>query len=345
MIIVLKPQSTKQMVDNFVDSLQKNYDVKVNEWVGTQSTVLGLIGDTSAIDIDYISAQDIVESVKRVQEPYKKANRKFHPDDTVITLPGGQKIGDGSLSLIAGPCSVESERQIVEIAKSVKDSGAQFLRGGAFKPRTSPYAFQGLKAEGLELLREARKVTGLPIVTEIMRVSHIPLFEDVDIIQVGARNMQNFELLKELGHCKKPILLKRGLANTIEETLMSAEYIMASGNENVILCERGIRTFENYTRNTLDISAVPVFKRLSHLPVVVDPSHAAGIPWLVEPLSLAAVAAGADGLIIEVHNNPQKALSDGAQSLTPDAFDEIAAHVTALTESMGRKVNNWGASA
>lgn len=338
MIIVLKPQSTKQMVDNFVDSLQKNYDVKVNEWVGTQSTVLGLIGDTSAIGIDYISAQDIVESIKRVQEPYKKANRKFHPDDTVITLPGGQKIGDGSLSLIAGPCSVESERQIVEIAKSVKNSGAQFLRGGAFKPRTSPYAFQGLKAEGLELLREARKVTGLPIVTEIMRVSHIPLFEDVDIIQVGARNMQNFELLKELGRLDKPILLKRGLSSTLEELLMSAEYIMAGGNEKVILCERGIRTYETYTRNTLDISAVPILKKLSHLPVIVDPSHASGISWLVEPLALAAVAAGADGLIIEVHNDPQHALSDGAQSLTPEQFDQVAKHVNAAAKAFGRKV-------
>ena len=338
MIIVLKPQSTKQMVDNFVDSLQKNYDVKVNEWVGTQSTVLGLIGDTSAIDIDYISAQDIVESIKRVQEPYKKANRKFHPDDTVITLPGGQKIGDGSLSLIAGPCSVESERQIVEIAKSVKNSGAQFLRGGAFKPRTSPYAFQGLKAEGLELLREARKVTGLPIVTEIMRVSHIPLFEDVDIIQVGARNMQNFELLKELGRLDKPILLKRGLSSTLEELLMSAEYIMAGGNEKVILCERGIRTYETYTRNTLDISAVPILKKLSPLPVIVDPSHASGISWLVEPLALAAVAAGADGLIIEVHNDPQHALSDGAQSLTPEQFDQVAKHVNAAAKAFGRKV-------
>ena len=338
MIIVLKPQSTKQMVDNFVDSLQKNYDVKVNEWVGTQSTVLGLIGDTSAIDIDYISAQDIVESIKRVQEPYKKANRKFHPDDTVITLPGGQKIGDGSLSLIAGPCSVESERQIVEIAKSVKNSGAQFLRGGAFKPRTSPYAFQGLKAEGLELLREARKVTGLPIVTEIMRVSHIPLFEDVDIIQVGARNMQNFELLKELGRLDKPILLKRGLSSTLEELLMSAEYIMAGGNEKVILCERGIRTYETYTRNTLDISAVPILKKLSHLPVIVDPSHASGISWLVEPLALAAVAAGADGLLIEVHNDPQHALSDGAQSLTPEQFDQVAKHVNAAAKAFGRKV-------
>ena len=256
----------------------------------------------------------------------------------MITLPGGQKIGDGSLSLIAGPCSVESERQIVEIAKSVKDSGAQFLRGGAFKPRTSPYAFQGLKAEGLELLREARKVTGLPIVTEIMRVSHIPLFEDVDIIQVGARNMQNFELLKELGRLDKPILLKRGLSSTIEELLMSAEYIMAGGNEKVILCERGIRTYETYTRNTLDISAVPILKKLSHLPVIVDPSHASGISWLVEPLALAAVAAGADGLIIEVHNDPQHALSDGAQSLTPEQFDQVAKHVNAAAKAFGRKV-------
>lgn len=338
MIIVLKPQSSKKVVDEFVDSLQKNYDVKVNEWVGTQSTVLGLIGDTSVIDIDYIAAQDIVESVKRVQEPYKKANRKFHPDDTVITLPGGQKIGDGGLSLIAGPCSVESEAQIVEIAKSVKASGAQFLRGGAFKPRTSPYAFQGLKAEGLELLREARKATGLPIVTEIMRVSHIPLFEDVDVIQVGARNMQNFELLKELGKLDKPILLKRGLSSTIEELLMSAEYIMAGGNEKVILCERGIRTYETYTRNTLDISAVPILKKLSHLPVIVDPSHASGISWLVEPLALAAVAAGADGLIIEVHNDPRHALSDGAQSLTPDQFDQVAKHINAAAKAFGRKV-------
>ena len=298
--------------------------MKVNTWVGTQSTVLGLIGDTSHIDIDYIAAQDFVESVKRVQEPYKKANRKFHPDDTVITLPGGQQIGGGELALIAGPCSVESEEQICEVAGRVKASGAQFLRGGAFKPRTSPYAFQGLKADGLELLRHARNKTGLPIVTEIMSASHLPLFEDVDIIQVGARNMQNFELLKELGRIRKPILLKRGLANTIEELLMSAEYIMAGGNEQVILCERGIRTYETYTRNTLDVSAVPILKRLSHLPVVVDPSHASGIAWLVEPLAMAAVAAGADGLIIEVHNNPSKALSDGAQSLTPDQFDRVA---------------------
>jgi 3-deoxy-7-phosphoheptulonate synthase len=279
-----------------------------------------------------------VESVKRVQEPYKKANRKFHPDNTVITLPTGQTIGDGSIALIAGPCSVESEAQICEVAESVKASGAQFLRGGAFKPRTSPYAFQGLKAEGLELLKEARKKTGLPIVTEIMRVSHIELFEDVDIIQVGARNMQNFELLKELGHIKKPILLKRGLSSTIEELLMSAEYIMAGGNDQVILCERGIRTYETYTRNTLDISAVPILKKLSHLPVVVDPSHASGISWLVEPLALAAVAAGADGLIIEVHNDPSHALSDGAQSLTPQQFDHAAKHIFEVGKAFGRKV-------
>ena len=291
------------------------------------------------MDIDYVAAQDIVESVKRVQEPYKKANRKFHPDNTVITLPTGQKIGDGGIALIAGPCSVESEAQICEVAESVKASGAQFLRGGAFKPRTSPYAFQGLKAEGLELLKEARKKTGLPIVTEIMRVSHIELFEDVDIIQVGARNMQNFELLKELGHIKKPILLKRGLSSTIEELLMSAEYIMAGGNDQVILCERGIRTYETYTRNTLDISAVPILKKLSHLPVIVDPSHASGISWLVEPLALAAIAAGADGLIIEVHNDPSHALSDGAQSLTPQQFDHAAKHIFQVGKAFGRKID------
>ena len=327
MIIVLKPNCTVEQLKHFTDGLTHDYNVKVNTWVGTQSTVLGLIGDTSVIDIDYIAAQDFVESVKRVQEPYKKANRKFHPDTTVIELPGGQKIGDVSLPIIAGPCSVETEAQICEVAERVQAAGAQFLRGGAFKPRTSPYAFQGLKAEGLELLREARKKTGLPIVTEIMSASHLPLFEDVDIIQVGARNMQNFELLKELGKIDKPILLKRGLSSTIEELLMSAEYIMAGGNERVILCERGIRTYETYTRNTLDISAVPILKRLSHLPVIVDPSHASGIAWLVEPLAMAAVAAGADGLIIEVHNNPAKALSDGAQSLTPDQFDRVAKRV------------------
>jgi 3-deoxy-7-phosphoheptulonate synthase len=340
MIIVLKQDCTPRQRKDFCAYLEKEYDIKVNTWVGTQSTVLGLIGDTSAIDIDSIAAQDIVESVKRVQEPYKKSNRKFHPDDTVIELPTGQKIGDGSLALIAGPCSVESEQQICGVAERVKSAGAQFLRGGAFKPRTSPYAFQGLKAEGLELLTKAKKRTGLPIVTEIMNVRHIELFLEsgVDIIQVGARNMQNFELLKELGTIRKPILLKRGLSSTIEELLMSAEYIMAGGNNQVILCERGIRTYETYTRNTLDISAVPILKKLSHLPVVVDPSHASGIAWLVEPLALAAVAAGADGLIIEVHNNPSQALSDGAQSLTPDQFDKVAAHVKAAAQAFGRTV-------
>ncbi len=339
MIIVLKPDCTQEQLQRFTDSLTNNYDVKVNTWVGTQSTVLGLIGDTSAIDIDYIAAQEFVESVKRVQEPYKKANRKFHPDNTVITLPNGQTIGGGGLAVMAGPCSVEGEEQICEIAERVKAAGAQFLRGGAFKPRTSPYAFQGLRAEGLELLTKAKQKTGLPIVTEIMRISQLELFDDVDIIQVGARNMQNFELLKELGKINKPILLKRGLSSTIEELLMSAEYIMAGGNEQVILCERGIRTYETFTRNTLDISAVPILKKLSHLPVIVDPSHASGIAWLVEPLALAAVAAGADGLIIEVHNDPSHALSDGAQSLTPNQFDKVAEHVFNAARAFGRKID------
>lgn len=339
MIIVLKSTATKEDSLLFKNKLEQEYGVKVNEWTGVESTVLGLIGDTTKIDIDYISAQDIVESVKRVQEPYKKANRKFHPDNTVISFDGGQKIGDGSLCIMAGPCSVESEEQLNGIAEKVKKSGATFLRGGAFKPRTSPYAFQGLKAEGLDLLKIARKETGLPIVTEIMRASHIDMFENVDIIQVGARNMQNFELLKELGKIDKPILLKRGLSATIEEWLMSAEYIMAGGNDKVILCERGIRTYETFTRNTLDISAIPVVKALSHLPVIVDPSHAAGKSWLVEPLAMAAVAAGADGLIIEVHNDPPHALSDGAQSLTPEQFDKVAKKVFALKSSID-KINS-----
>lgn len=333
MIIVLKSTATKEQSLLFKNMLEQEYGVRVNEWTGVESTVLGLIGDTTQIDIDYISAQDIVESVKRVQEPYKKANRKFHPDNTVISFEGGQKIGDGSLCIMAGPCSVESEEQLNGIAEKVKKSGATFLRGGAFKPRTSPYAFQGLKAEGLDLLKEARRVTGLPIVTEIMRVSHIDMFENVDIIQVGARNMQNFELLKELGKIDKPILLKRGLAATIEEFLMSAEYIMAGGNDKVILCERGIRTYETATRNTLDISAVPVLRKLTHLPIIVDPSHASGKSWLVEPLAMAAVAAGADGLMIEVHNDPPHALSDGAQSLTPEQFDVVAKRVFAMKKA------------
>ena len=334
MIIVLKSTTTPEQLLTFTEKLKNDYDVKINRWDGVHSTVLGLIGDTTQIDIEYIEAQDIVESVKRVQEPYKKANRKFHPENTQIKINENVTIGDGSLHIMAGPCSVESEEQIVGIAKSVQKSGATLLRGGAFKPRTSPYAFQGLKSEGLDLLKTARKETGLPIVTEIMRVSHIDMFENVDIIQVGARNMQNFELLKELGKTNKPILLKRGLSATIEEWLMSAEYIMAGGNDKVMLCERGIRTYETFTRNTLDVSAIPVIKKLSHLPVIVDPSHAAGKSWLVEPLAMAAVAAGADGLIIEVHNDPPHAFSDGAQSLTPKQFDDVAKKLFSLKKAL-----------
>jgi len=334
MIIVLKRGLDKKTIEDFSTSLKKKYNVEVNQWQGVNETVLGLIGDTTAIDIGTINAQDVVYSVRRVQEPYKKANRKFHPDDTVITLSNGTKIGDGSLTLMAGPCSVESAEQVTEIAKAVKASGANVLRGGAFKPRTSPYSFQGLKAEGLELLLKAKEETGLPIVTEIMSESDIDLFKDVDIIQVGARNMQNFTLLKKLGKLDKPILLKRGLCATIEEWLMSAEYIMAEGNEKVILCERGIRTYEKYTRNTLDLSAIPIVKSLSHLPVVVDPSHATGMNWLVEPLAMAAVACGADGLIIEVHNDPPHALCDGAQSLTPEEFDSVVKKVNKIKSAL-----------
>ena len=334
MIIVLKRGLDKKTIEDFSTSLKKKYNVEVNQWQGVNETVLGLIGDTTAIDIGTINAQDVVYSVRRVQEPYKKANRKFHPDDTVITLSNGTKIGDGSLTLMAGPCSVESAEQVTEIAKAVKASGANVLRGGAFKPRTSPYSFQGLKAEGLELLLKAKAEKGLPIVTEIMSESDIDLFKDVDIIQVGARNMQNFTLLKKLGKLDKPILLKRGLCATIEEWLMSAEYIMAEGNEKVILCERGIRTYEKYTRNTLDLSAIPIVKSLSHLPVVVDPSHATGMNWLVEPLAMAAVACGADGLIIEVHNDPPHALCDGAQSLTPEEFDSVVKKVNRIKSAL-----------
>jgi 3-deoxy-7-phosphoheptulonate synthase len=293
-----------------------------------------LVGDTLALDIDHISANEVVAEVRRIQEPYKKANRKMHPMDTIIDC-GGVKIGGGNFQVIAGPCSIETKEQIISVAQTIKNAKAGMLRGGAFKPRTSPYAFQGLHGEGLKLLLEAKKLTGLPIVTELMSVEHLSLFDEVDVIQVGARNMQNFEMLKELGKINTPILLKRGLANTLEELLMSAEYIMANGNENVILCERGIRTFETSMRNTLDISAIPMLKSKSHLPIVVDPSHAAGLRFLVEPLSMAAIAAGADGLMIEVHNDPEQALCDGPQALTPDMFDTIMEKVRKTTEFFG----------
>ncbi|MEG0614812.1 MAG: 3-deoxy-7-phosphoheptulonate synthase [Oscillospiraceae bacterium] len=336
MIIILKQDRRKDEYDKLINWLGK-YDVKINAIEGTQKHVLGLVGDTSHIDIEAVRAQEIVENVQRVQEPYKKANRKFHPEDTVIDVMG-RKIGNGSLNIIAGPCSVESEEQIITTAIAVKAAGATMLRGGAFKPRTSPYAFQGLHADGIELLLEAKKATGLPIVTEIMTLEHLDLFADVDVIQVGARNMQNFELLKALGHSDKPVLLKRGLANTLEELLMSAEYIMSGGNNNVMLCERGIRTFETITRNTLDISAVPLLKSRSHLPVVVDPSHATGMTSLVEPLSLAAMVCNADALEIEVHNDPKNALSDGAQSLTPEQFAKVMAKIKPMAEFLGRKI-------
>lgn len=330
MITVLKQGVTKQQIDNLVEWFEKQ-GLRVHISEGEYNTILGLIGDTSKIDVELLSVIDIVESVKRISEPFKNANRKFHPEDTVISV-GDTKVGGGNFALIAGPCSIESKEQILEVAEKVKISGATMLRGGAFKPRTSPYDFQGMREDGLELLIKAKEYTGLPVVTEIMDANHIPLFENVDVIQVGARNMQNFELLKELGKLDKPILLKRGLANTIKEWLMSAEYIMAGGNENVILCERGIRTFETYTRNTLDLSAIPVVKRLSHLPIIVDPSHATGSYKLVQAMALAAAAAGADGLMIEVHNNPAKALCDGAQSLNPEEFSELVKKVNKIRE-------------
>ena len=332
MIIILKENTTKEELNNLTEMLNA-HGVTPHMTEGVHQTILGLVGDTSQIDIESISQLKIVEAVRRIQEPFKNANRKFHPLDTVIKV-GNAVIGGGELTLIAGPCSVESEEQIISVARDVKSSGAQILRGGAFKPRTSPYAFQGLREEGIKLLLEAKKDTGLPIVTEIMDLSQLDLFDEIDIIQVGARNMQNFELLKQLGHSGKPVLLKRGLSNTYQELLMSAEYIMAFGNEQVILCERGIRTFENYTRNTLDISAVPALKKLSHLPVVIDPSHAAGIAEFVPPLSMAAVASGADGLMIEVHNDPPHAKCDGAQSLTPENFDKLAKKLNILKKAM-----------
>ncbi len=334
MIAVLKKGVPKAQVDNLIAWLEEQ-NIRVHLSEGEFQTVLGFIGDTSNIDTELIEGLDIVQSITRITEPFKSANRKFHPENTVVDIKG-VKIGDGNFALIAGPCSVESEEQILGIAKAVKASGATLLRGGAFKPRTSPYDFQGLKAEGIDFLLEAKEATGMPIVTEIMNANHLHMFENVDVIQVGARNMQNFELLKELGRTQKTILLKRGLANTLKELLMSAEYIMAGGNENIILCERGIRTFETYTRNTLDLSAVPMLRELTHLPVVVDPSHASGISRLVEPMALAAAACGADGIMIEVHNDPKRALCDGAQSLTPEQFDVVARKVFAVREAVAK---------
>jgi len=335
MIAVLKTGTTDLQIENLSSWIKlQGLDVHISR--GSVHTVIGLVGDTAKIDAELLESLDIVDSVKRISEPFKSANRKFHPDDSVISV-GNTSVGGNIFSVIAGPCSVESEAQVMEIAHAVKAAGATMLRGGAFKPRTSPYDFQGLKADGIEILLEAKKETGLPIVTEIMNANHLSLFEDVDVIQVGARNMQNFELLKELGKTQKPILLKRGLANTLKELLMSAEYIMAGGNENVILCERGIRTFETYTRNTLDLSAVPLLHELSHLPVIIDPSHATGMARLVKPMALAAAACGANGLMIEVHNDPAHAMCDGAQSLTPEAFADVTASVRLVLSALGGK--------
>ena len=332
MIAVLKQETTQEQKEHLLAWLKNmNLDVHVSE--GQQVTVLGLIGDTTRVDIELLSSLEIVQSVKRVSEPFKQANKKFHPNDTVVQA-GNAKFGGGHFAVIAGPCSVESEEQVIGIAQAVKAAGADVLRGGAFKPRTSPYAFQGLKDEGIRMLLEAKKATGLPIITEIMNARSLDLFTDVDIIQVGARNMQNFDLLQELGKTDKPILLKRGLANTLQELLMSAEYIMSEGNENIILCERGIRTYETYTRNTLDLSAVPVLRELTHLPVVIDPSHATGKASLVPPMALAAAACGADGIMVEVHNNPACALCDGPQSLTPDQFAALNKKVQKVREAI-----------
>ena len=332
MIIIVKPGVNEERIQDLIRWIEsQNLITHVSK--GEFTTIVGVIGDTSKLDEDLIMGLDIVDSVKRVSEPFKSANRKFHPLDSVIDV-SGVKVGGGNFAMIAGPCSVESHDQIISIAQDVKAAGANMLRGGAFKPRTSPYDFQGLKADGLELLLEAKKITGLPIVTEIMNANHLPMFENVDLIQVGARNMQNFELLKELGHTNKPILLKRGLANTIKELLMAAEYIMSGGNENIILCERGIRTFETATRNTLDLSAIPVLHELTHLPVVIDPSHATGVARYVKPMAVAAAAAGCDGLIIEVHNDPPHALCDGAQSLRPEQYEDVARAVNKVRAAL-----------
>lgn len=337
MIVVFKQNTPEKAIEELSRSIS-SMGVQVNKVVGSEATILGIVGDTSNVDMKVLEANENVERVMRVSEPYKKANRKFHPDPTIVKV-GDTEVGGKQITLIAGPCSVESEAQIVSVAKAVKNSGATMLRGGAFKPRTSPYSFQGLKYEGLELLKEARSETGLPIVTELMSPYDIDRFvKDVDVIQIGARNMQNFELLKELGKIDKPILLKRGLSATIEEWLMSAEYILSGGNPNVILCERGIRTFETYTRNTLDLSAIVAVKKVSHLPIIVDPSHATGKAWMVPALARAAIAVGADGLIIEVHNDPEHALCDGSQSIRPEQFDEVVRDLRTIAPVVGREI-------
>ncbi len=337
MVIVIKPHASKQRIEELIYDIENN-GIAVERVVGSDYTILGLVGDTSKIDIDRMRVNEIVHKVMRIQEPFKRANRLFHPKSSSIKV-GDREFGGGKIGVIAGPCSVESEEQIVTIAKKVKEAGASFLRGGAFKPRTSPYSFQGLGYEGLEMLKIAKQETGLPIVSEILSENMVERFaRDVDVIQVGARNMQNFMLLKELGKTRKPILLKRGLSATIEEWLMSAEYIMSEGNNNIILCERGIRTFEKYTRNTLDISAVPAIKRMSHLPIIVDPSHATGMGWMVMPMARAAVASGADGIMIEVHNDPEHALSDGNQSITPIEFNELMNSLRIISGAVGRSI-------
>lgn len=341
MVIILKPSTPKEEIKRVKDYVESFGHIAAQPIEGQDTTILGLVGDTAAIDMEAINVFDCVERVMKVAEPYKKVNRKFHPDNTVVEVRG-RKIGNGELAVIAGPCSVESQEQINEVAKKVAESGAGFLRGGAYKPRTSPYAFQGMREEGLELLYQAGKEYDIPIVSEIMDPSSLELFlEKVDVIQVGARNMQNFDLLRELGRVDKPILLKRGFAATIEEFLMSAEYIMSEGNPNVILCERGIRTFETATRNSLDLSSIPIIKRNSHLPIIVDPSHATGLWWMVEPMSKAAVAAGADGLIIEVHNNPKMAKCDGQQSITPEHFSELMGKLEVIAQVEGREIKNY----
>lgn len=336
MILVLKQNVTDSEIKGLVTNLEAR-GLGVHESRGVDTTIIGLVGDTSHMNEESLLANPVIAKVMRVNEPYKMANRKFHPEDTIITC-GNTKIGGTNFSVMAGPCSVESEEQIINIAEDVKKSGASFLRGGAFKPRTSPYAFQGLGCEGIDLLLAAKKITGLPIVSELMSINQLEIFNDVDVIQIGARNMQNFTLLKELGHCGKPILLKRGLANTVKELLMSAEYIMAGGNENIILCERGIRSFDNFTRNVLDLAAVPYLKKVSHLPVIVDPSHATGLAWMVPTMSKAAIACGADGIIVEVHNNPQQALCDGEQSITPSEFDTLMKQIRKYAEIEGRTI-------